>query len=216
LEQGKLGSGYGVGYSQAYARRDTAVAQALRDAAWRIVCSRRVYVEAEQGFTEDALGKHFHGERYRIAVDTTQVEALLKELKTLDFAEVGNMAIVLAGKEPPPSVCTARTEMPSSAPGWTTTPPRKSGWIYAVGMAPRYFYLYNSWKHAEREAYLELARVVGLQVWNLRKARRGWGLEGVQVTESRAVLSGVEVIARWKDTVKGVFYVLVRMPFSGG
>jgi len=216
LKQGKLGRGYGVGYSQVYANRDSAVACALRDAAWRMACSRMVYVEAEQGFTEDALGKHFQGERYRISADTAQVKALLKGLKVLDVAEMGNMLIVLAGKSPPPPGLTKRTTLSSSPPGWIFEPPKRPGWIYAVGVASRYFYLHKSWAYAEKEAYLELARIVGLKVWDMAKAQRGWGMEGVQVAESRAVLSGVEVVARWEDVGKEAFYVLVRVPFSRG
>ena len=212
LEQGKLGRGYAVGYSRAYARRDTAVAEALRDAAWRMVRSRKVYIEAEQGFTEDALGKHFQGERYRILVDTSLVEATAGGLEPLDVAEVGNMLIVLAGKEPPPEGYKVRVPVPSSAPSWTTKPPKRPGWVYAVGAAPRYFYLQNSWIYAERDAYLELARIVGLKIWDLRKALAG-SPEGVQMTESRAVLLGAEVVARWEDVGGGMFYVLVRMPF---
>jgi len=83
-----------------------------------------------------------------------------------------------------------------------------------VGAAPRYFYLQNSWIYAERDAYLELARIVGLKIWDLRKALAG-SPEGVQMTESRAVLLGAEVVARWEDVEKGAFYVLVRMPFGG-
>lgn len=212
LEQGKLGKGYAVGYSRAYARRDTAVAEALRDAAWRMVRSQMVYVEAEQGFTEDALGKHFQGERYRVLVDTGLVEATAGRLKPLDVAEVGNMLIVLAGTGPPPAGYDARVPMPS-APPWTTKPPEEPGWVYAVGVAQRYFYLRSSWEYAERDAYLELARTVGLKVWDLRKSREGWSPEGVQMTESRAVLRGAEVVARWEDAKRGAFYVLVRMPF---
>ncbi|MCS3682561.1 hypothetical protein GGP72_003224 [Salinibacter ruber] len=72
----------------------------------------------------------------------------------------------------------------------------ESGRTRAVGRAPRYYYLENSWRRAEKRARRELAFQAASKIERLEKNARGWR-HGVMSVQTKARLSRVQTVARW-------------------
>jgi hypothetical protein len=76
-------------------------------------------------------------------------------------------------------------------------------------MAAEYFYESSSWLMAEYTARRELARSVSSILKSLQRVSTVG--EEVRDETVRCRLSNVSVIERWKDPIKRIHYVLLRM-----
>jgi hypothetical protein len=94
-------------------------------------------------------------------------------------------------------------------PAWIERPPGSATHLYAVGMSAEYFYESSSWLMAEYTARRELAR----SVTSTLKALQRVSTVGQEVRDETVAcrLRDVAVIERWKDPIKRIHYVLIRM-----
>ncbi len=98
-------------------------------------------------------------------------------------------------------------------PHWVDHLPRRSGWMYAVGYAPRYLNPADAWRKAEENARENLAKAVqtrieGLEMWysdpSLGPVRREATRQATDV-----VVPNAQVLERYFDEDEGLYYVLV-------
>jgi hypothetical protein len=185
------------------------------------------YATAASSFAEardsvrEALGRIVHV-RVRMTQRATQVEGVALDLEpeqvrelvrdvpesvvVLDSAMVGQMAFMIGAVTartvtgvPAPAVSPAAT-----APTWVTSPP--SG-LSGVGTAPVYVNEHSSWAEAEQRARAAVASVVMTQARASMRVQNGEG-QSLLMSDVRADLSGVRVVARWRG--RRAVHVLVQ------
>lgn len=212
LRQGVLNcSRVTVGYANVGFYHDSSVALAYREACDALVRQRSTRIFGGQAFWSTEYGTFWMGDDFR--EEFAAFGGSVGELKLLDTAVTSNVVLVLASDPD----CIVAPQMRAvlnlnrvMAPTWTSSPPDDKHYYYAVGLAPEYFYETSSWREAERLARRNLARAVHVTVKGLQKVS-GEGQE-VRHEELSVTLRNIEVVARWRDTQKKIFYVLARMP----
>ena len=202
-----------VGYSPLFFCPDSSVAYATRNGLDNLAREAALRIRYEEGFMTVPGGLRAMGRIYDEEVDSTTVQTVQADSRLLVKASVGRSVFVLVGGScvDPPAVVTKEVSMPSRPPKWVHSPPKKSGYVYAIGVAPLYYYEIHSWQEAEQSARVELARIVLSQIKGLSKIYGGY-LQTVTVTETDVTLRGVQVVSRWLDRKDKAFYVLCRMP----
>jgi len=144
--------------------------------------------------------------------DTAAVERSVSLLKPLHQYKTQKMSLVLAGEQGaviPPGAFDPVNIRAVPRPSWIERPPASPTHLYAVGMAAEYFYESSSWLMAEYTARRELARSVSTA---LRAVQR-MSTVGHEVRDETVTcrLAEIRVMERWKDPLKRIHYVLVRM-----
>lgn len=201
-----------VGYARASFYPDSSAAQAIRDGSERWAQLRQTVVEGGQAFWSTEIGTAWMGSSIQEHFDTTSAAQALTFLAPLDTLLSAGLVAVLLG-EPgcvlAPPLRQRQAIERASAPAWTERPPQESRSIYAVGVAPEYYYEMSSWNEAEQRARLNLARTVNVKVKELQKV--GIVAQEIENEELSVVLRDVQVVARWRDVRGKIFYVLMRM-----
>ena len=202
-----------VGYAVPSFYRDSSIAQATRNAAENVGRQTATHVRGGQMFWATEGGTYWMGADFREQYDTTASKSALSSLIPVDAFVTSSIALVLLAD----SGCQVdrrllgRLTVDGEAPEWTETPPHDARYTYAVGVAPEYYYEVSSWLEAERLARRNLARSVITEIKSLQKlsAREGQELRSEEISVS---LHHIEAVARWRDLVKKIFYVLLRAP----
>ena len=223
------GSLWAVGYARGYRSLEVGMDSAKADAYERLRRNRRAMLEGEKlyesapGFRQSLEGARF---AERGLPDT------LRQVTYLDSAQAGGMTLVLAAwsqaggaPESFPRPPAGRQEFPSDPPSWVLSGPGddgkpKNGGVpgsvaeraRAVGRAPRYYYLHNSWQEAEAQARRQLAFQAVSKVEQLEKRAEGWR-HAVTAIKTGAYLRDVQALARWAD--EETCYVLVEGTVRG-
>jgi hypothetical protein len=156
------------------------------------------------------------GADFREQYDTAASESALSLLAPVDTLVNSSMTLVLLadkGCQLDRSIL-RRVAIRPEAPPWTETLPQNAQYVYAVGVTSEYYYEVSSWMEAERNARRNLARSVVVAVASLQKlsSREGQDIRREEVSVS---LHNIGVVARWRDRVNGIFYVLLRAPKEG-
>lgn len=202
-----------VGYANLSFYTDSSAARAFRNGCETFVKQMQTYLTGGQAFWSTEVGTFWMGSNFQEQFDTIAVANLANHLKALDTLFTDRMVAILLAD----SACFLEKSLRErqslqnlTAPIWTEIPPQASEHYYAVGMAPEYFYEASSRTEAERLARRNLARSVFIDVKALQKV----GKEGQEIRheELSVTLRNVQILARWKDLNKKIFYVLVRMP----
>jgi hypothetical protein len=168
------------------------------------------FAEARDSVRE-ALGRIAHV-RVRMTQRATQVEGVALDLEpeqvrelvrdvpdsvvVLDSATIGQMTFMLGAATarailgiPAPTVAPA-----VAAPAWVTSPPTG---LAGVGTAPVYVNEHSSWAEAEQRARAAVASVVMTRARASMRVQNGEGT-ALLMSDVRADLSGVRVVARWR------------------
>ncbi len=208
-----------VGFSLSYFHTSSSDSIAFADACMNL--SRLHYTELTGGeayWTTEA-GVYWMGNNFKEKTDSTYLRDMLSRAERLDSCTSGQMTIMLAADDGCriPDSLRSLVECPEAQPDWVENIPQIPGYIYAEGVAPQYFYESSSWETAEERAMFNLARSVKLSVEALQKMNGSSGQE-IRNEEISVALKDVRVARRWRDAVRGLCYVLVRMlvPQSGG
>lgn len=200
-----------VGFANASFYPDSAVAQAQRNGVENFVRQQRTNIQGGQLFWSTEAGTFWMGADFREDFDTNAVAVVSSRLKVLDKFLAKDIVVVLLGD----SSCSvdgplrAKLSPKSYSPPWVESPPAGERFYYAVGLSPEYFYETSSWAEAERMARRNLARNVFTQVRSLQKMSREG--QDIRHEELSVTLRDIQVVARWRDVEKQIFYVLLRM-----
>lgn len=202
-----------VGYAQRSYYGDTAAFQnAVLNAAENYIRFSKVQISGDQNFWLTALGNTWLGSRYSETFDTISALQIKNRLSIVDSFKSNNLLIVLFSsikcdlKDKIKIKIKIETEHP---PGWLNSIPNDNEYLYSVGSSEQYYYKENSWLNAERAARLNLARNFLIQIKSLQKTSTSES----QVVTSEATsvkLRNIEVVSRWIDEQKKVYYVLIR------
>ncbi|MGA9116804.1 MAG: hypothetical protein WB626_08520 [Bacteroidota bacterium] len=212
LSQGEAAPGCEVGYAQSSPYPDSSAARAFMDACHTGARHALTEVRTAQAFVSSEDRTAFMGGVYREHYDTVGAFRLMARLAGLDTFRTRDMTLVLAGKPGNMAGPSGRPPIPPSRepPGWTMTLPSEPDQVYAVGVAPEYFYESSSWREAEAMARRNLARSLVLRTEALLKQTRESTQEVRHETQA-VVLQDVQVMARWRNEGIGIYYVLSRM-----
>jgi hypothetical protein len=194
--------------------RDSAVALAFRTGCDLLAKYTTVNVRGGQAFWTTEAGVHSMGAQYSETYDTTLGDRFQSTLKVLDAFVDKQKTIVLAGD---PAACSlseeARLVLSVASvpqPEWVELLPRDAQYHFGVGTSEEYYYESSSWQRAEHNAFMSLARTSRSTVVSLQK-KSAVESQDLFNEEVDVQLQRVEIVARWRDLNKKVFYVLARM-----
>ena len=211
LEQGSLRCGLtAVGYSNKGFYKDSSASQAARDARQNLARQRMTAVAGSQAFWTTEAGTAWMGGDLKVSVDSAALKTAATDTGKAEVYFGDEMIIALFtanGCDLPDSMKILQT-MPAQEPSWVRGMLSTSSRIYAMGVAPQYFYESSSWEAAERMALLGLAREGGDSVIAMEKKAPGSGQQVLNEHVSVA-LRDFEIVARWFDARDQVFYVLM-------
>lgn len=193
-----------VGYSAAYGDTAYSVREGLAHAKGSVRVHRAVRIRSE--YLQETLrdgNVAFRGERYVEDTLAGPVDSLIVS----DTAWVGTMVLLLASSQPL-AASRRRVPMPARAPEWTTTLPRSSTGMYAVGTAEPQYDEHLSWKEAERQARRTLAFSAKTELRTRTDVRTGGSSDAAMIARTAAEIRNIEIRERWRD--KHTVYVLVH------
>jgi hypothetical protein len=193
--------------------RDSAVALAFRVSCDLLAKYTKVSVKGGQAFWTTEAGVSSMGASYTEEYDSSLNDIYQSTLKVLDTFIDKQKTIVLAGDSSSCAMNDLLRERVSvgkiKQPEWVEKLPDDKRYYYGVGSSEEYFYESSSWQRAEHNAFMSLARtghstVQSLQKKNVIESQDVFN-EDVDVT-----LQNVEIVARWRDVKKKVFYVMAK------
>ncbi|MBT5872675.1 MAG: hypothetical protein HOH43_04590 [Candidatus Latescibacteria bacterium] len=194
---------FAVGLSRAYAKRDSSVSQAVRDAMYQLRIAAETTIKGERLFQMLPGGRTvYQGEVFLEQPGKAATPCFL------DTVEASGMVMVLAATRRPDHYDAEVGTIPQHAPpSWVTDIPKDSNGVYAVGMARAYYYEENSWREAERQARQELAYSIAARQRRLFKGTTETSF-GVTASATAVRLTGVQTMERWRS--ESVCFVLIR------
>jgi hypothetical protein len=211
-----------TGYSEPTFNRDYAASYGFANAMENLALQTSIEVSGGELFWSTEGGKYFLGSDIRETIFADEILRASCRLKRADVFTASNLVLVLAVDDD----CELtndkfkRVEISNAvSPEWTNAPPQKEGLYFAVGIAPEYYHEMSSWREAERMARRNLAaevysrfsqkRIIEQQGRNQRlTVSEG---QAIQLGEVNALLRNTRILARWRDTVRKMFYVLLCM-----
>lgn len=199
-----------VGASTFY--RDSAIAQGFRTGCDLLAKYSNVEIAGGQGFIATESGTFAMGADYAERYDSSLSQHFAASLKVLDTYTDKQKTIVLAG-DPSCSLLPSFTEKIAveniTQPQWVEELPKSREYNFGVGLSQEYFTEISSWQTAERNAFLSLARSMQIKLQGLQK-RNQFEHSDVRNEDLDVRLQNVEIVARWRDTKRKIFYVLAR------
>ena len=194
--------------------RDEAIESAFQIGCDLLAKYVNVKIHGGQAFWTTEAGVHSMGAHYEEQYDSTLAELYQEKLKVLDVFIDKQKLIVLTGDS---SACLMDEKLKITIsiknvkqPRWVEDLPDDRQYFYGVGSSEDYYYEASSWERAEHNAYMSLARTVRSTVQSLQKK---------DVIESQDVfnedidvnLQDIDIVARWRDVKKKIFFVLARV-----
>jgi hypothetical protein len=215
LNEREVGCGNAaVGFAKVSFYRDSAIALSFRQGCEAIVRQSAVKIAGGQSFWATEAGTYWMGTDIREEYDTSKIAGVCNQVVALDTFAADAGVFVLVGQHGcmTPGLKGKTVSLAGKGlPSWTEDLPRDGEYVYAVGVAPRYFYETSSWTEAERAARRNLARTLLSHVKSLQK-RDEDEAQDVRQEDLSVVVKDYRVVARWRDMKTETFYVLVRMP----
>jgi hypothetical protein len=200
-----------VGYAEHSPQNDSTISYAFRNAAVNFAAFKCVTVKGGQTFWGTEAGKYRIHSSTQEVIDEVEVKKAQDLLRIIDFAEINGCMIVLAmdSNYSIPDFYKERVNLLRfNSPHWTEEIPKMPGFIFAVGLAPKYYYQSSSWIEAEWMARRNLARSLHSELKAVQKSS-GEG-ESLEQLSSDVLLQNVEVVERWLDIREQLYYVLIR------
>lgn len=200
------------GYAQDFFHESSSDSIAFLNACKSIALDHYVKIEGGEAYWATEAGVYWMGNDITETIDSTYLRLALSHFRRLCSYSSRSMTIVLvsASGDSVPSAMRELVVCPTARPAWVDTLPQGSGYIYAEGVAPEYFYESSSWQSAEKKARFNLARDVKITVQSLTMQNSNSG-EDIRNDVVSAELRNIQVVHRWRDAVEGLYYVLVRM-----
>lgn len=194
--------------------RDSAIALAFRSGCDILAKYTNVRVRGGQAFWTTEAGVHSMGAEYSASYDSSLNDFYQSTLKVIDSFVDKQKTIVLVGDS---SSCILDDELLQQVsvstieqPGWVERLPDNVGYLYGVGSSEEYYYESSSWERAEQNAFMSLARSTRSTVISMQKKTTNES-QDVFNEDIDVELNNVEIVARWRDMKKKVFYVLGKI-----
>lgn len=202
-----------VGYASASYYADSSISRAFKNSVENLDLQVRVHVRGGQAFWSTEAGTYWMGADFTEVPDTLASRPAHSALAPVDTFVTDAMTLVLlVGADCRLSTDNGRLRrVTATAPLWVESSPKDETHSYAVGLATEYFYEASSWLEAERNARRNLARSISMKVKAMQKLTAREGQE-VKHEEMSVTLEHIEVVSRWRDVEKKIFYVLMRTP----
>ena len=203
--------GAAAGYTQNFFLQTSSDSAAFMRACENL--ARQHYTEFRGGeaYWETEAGVYWMGDNFTETIDSTFLTRALSKAKQV--AKYSNksmtMMLVSANDLAIPDSMFAAIRCPLEQPGWVEDVPQSSGYICAEGVASQYFYESSSWEAAEKRARFNLARSMKVTLETMQKVGDGSGQE-IRNEEVSEALHDIEVVYRWRDVKRGLYYVLMR------
>lgn len=206
-------NGTAAGYTQNFFLQSSSDSAAFMKACENLAQQHYTEFHGGQAYWETEAGVYWMGDNFTEKIDTAFLKDAFSHAKKIANCSTKNMTFVLvSGNELTlPDSMRSTMKCPAKEPGWVEAIPGSSGYTYAEGVAPQYFYESSSWEAAEKRARFNLARSVKVTLETMQKDedRSGQEIRNEEVSES---LRDIEVVYRWHDVARGLYYVLMRVP----
>jgi hypothetical protein len=193
--------------------RDSAIAHGFRLGCDLMARYTNMQVIGGQAFWATEAGVHSMGAKYEQQYDTSLAIFYMMSKSVLDSYIDREKTLVLVGD----STCgvgealSARMEvMRIKQPKWVEDLPIDPRYHYGVGFSEEFYYDASSWQTAEKNAVMALARSIQITMKSMQKMDEKEA-QDIRDEELNVYLQNVEVVARWKDFKKKIYYVLTRM-----
>ncbi|MFC2085077.1 hypothetical protein ACFLS9_08475 [Bacteroidota bacterium] len=216
LHQGKISCNeLSVGYSKPGYYKDSVISYAFRNGCFNYVVNECLRIKGGQAFLTLETGTYWMGAKFEEYFDTALVDQSASKLGIIDtFSSANIVAVLLSSRDCELKEIYKKRSRVSvlPTPGWINELPTDTGYLFAVGFSPEYFYETSSWMEAERIARLNLARQILINIKSLQKMTNT-DYQDLTNEEFFATLNNVSVIARWVDLKRKIYYVLLKMPY---
>ncbi len=194
--------------------KDSAIALAFRTGCEMLAKYTSVKVTGGQAFWTTEAGVHSMGASYAEEYDSSLSDMYQYKLRVLDSYVDKQKMIVLVGDS---SSCKINEKLLETIsvekikqPKWVEELLNDNQYFYGVGSSEEYYYESSSWQRAEHNAFMSLARTAHSTVQSLQKKNVNES-QDVFNEDVDVALHNVEIMARWRDTKKKVFYVMARV-----
>ena len=214
LDPAEIGCGRSVaGFSASSYYADSAISRAAKNARENYAREKMTSVIGGQLFWATENGNYWMGSDFVELYDTAASETALANMEPADSVANKGLTLFLLvdkGCKPDPNSL-RKMAMRREAPAWTESPTHDPNGLYAVGVAPEYYYEVSSWLAAERNARRNLARSVVIALASVQKVNSHEG-QDLRREQMSVNLHSISVAARWRDYDKKIFFVLIRAP----
>ncbi|MFQ6041825.1 MAG: hypothetical protein ACE5PV_13285 [Candidatus Poribacteria bacterium] len=211
---------FAVGYAQTYYHQETSVKEATENGIESLARSISIRIKGERGFMDTVSGSEFAGEDFQEELPEGILEFVKTNHKVVATETVGNITLVLLcsprspttssyGIGDAPAVSSVKG-FNSGRPGWVSEPPKRNGFLYAVGQCNPQYHEEDAWQLAEYDARINLALSLVAQLRSLVK-KLDRNLNIITTVKTDVVLNRAQVDERWVDPRNGIPYVLMRM-----
>jgi len=211
LEQGNLKFKSIIGFTEIPFYTDSSFASAVENGQSNLSKNRSIKIKGGQGFLTTEAGSIWMGSDIKESYDTSGYK---NPLVIIDTAVCNNLLIALLAEkfyQIDDILKEYRCVDEIQKPGWVEQPPENSNFLYSIGRSKKYYYEQSSWDEAEKNARLNLARRLNINVKSLQKFSSYYS-ENIESEELKITLKEIEIIQRWRDPEQHFFYVLIRIP----
>lgn len=170
-------------------------------------------VSGEQAFWATEGGTFALDAHYDIVYDTSLAEQYTEQFSVLDYFSDSHRTFVLAGD----SSCSIASEFFEKVslksipkPQWVERTPSLPAKVFVVGFSEEYEYEASSWIAAQNAAFKELARSIRSSQKSVVRSDE-YEQHDIRREEIDVPIHDVCVEARWRDTKKKIYYVLLSM-----
>lgn len=203
-----------IGYSnRSYYGDTSAIKNAFLNACENYLKQHQVYFSGGQAFWTTEAGTYWMGNSFTEEIDTSIVYTTVSTLKIIDTLITPDFVAVLVSDQS----CEGKFDNISQninslkTPVWITSIPYDNRFFYSVGLAPSYYHERSSWEEAEKIARRNLASNVSSKMKSLEK-KSSLEYQEIMNEDIAVILKNCQIIGRWRDLKKNIFYVLMRMP----
>lgn len=206
-------SGTATGYTQNFFVQNSSDSVAFLRACENLAHQHYTEFKGGEAYWQTEAGVYWMGNNFAETIDSAYLRNVLTGAKKIAEYSTKSMTFVLVSGSDLTISDSMLSMMKCSRqePGWVEAIPETSGYMYAEGVAPQYFYESSSWEAAEKRARFNLARNMKVTLETMQKVDDQSGQE-IRNEEVYEELHDIEVVYRWRDAARGLFYVLVRMP----
>ena len=212
LEPGGL-KGTAAGYAQNYFLQSSSDSAAYLSACKNLAYLHYSEFDGGEAYWETEAGVYWMGNNFTEKIDSTFLDDALSHAKKVAEYSNKSMTFVLVSLNDLEISDSGLATMkcPRKEPNWVETIPQSGDYTYAEGVAPQYFYESSSWEIAEKRARFNLARNIKVSLETMQKVGDQSGQE-IRNEEVSETLHDIEVVYRWRDLGRGLYYVLMRVP----
>jgi hypothetical protein len=212
LEPELCNSASAAGYLTPGYYLDSSAALAFQKALFNAVRFQQADISASDDFWATEAGVYWITTDFEDIIDSSRYSYFESQFSPVDtFYNKSMVAVLVAKNSVLDPECLKRITPSTTNPSWIETLPQKKGYLYAVGVSPRYFHEKSSWDNATNQVRKQLAVSIAVQIQAVQKRTDVAGVEQ-RNRELSVTLQEFEILRRWVDPKTDLFYVLGRIP----